>query len=196
MCGLTNKIPLKIRLEPIKKELPYIICALIAVVFSFLVHEFAHWTMGEILGYKMVMTLNVAYPLPRFFNKDWHYTLVSAVGPLVTLLQSLVFYLLIKVRSRKTLYPFLFSAFYLELLSGIMNLRHPNDLGRISESFGIGLLTIPVIFILVHFFLVYKTSTRERYSIKFNLLTLLWVLIFSSAWILTNNKFHVILLSR
>lgn len=142
------------------------------------------------------MTLNVAYPYPPSYNKDWHYTLISAVGPLVTLLQALIFYILIKSRSRKIFYPFLFSAFYLELLSGIMNLRHPNDLGRISESFGIGLLTIPVAFILVHFFLVYITSTRKGYTGKFNLWTLLWVLIFSSAWILVNNKFHVILLGR
>ena len=175
----------------IKKNLTYILYSLIAVVFSFLIHEFTHWTMGEALGYKMAMTLNIAYPLSGSFAEEWQYTLVSAVGPLITLLQTIVVYFLIRTTSNKNLYPLLFSSFYLELLSGIMNFRHANDLGRISTTFGLGLFTIPLIFVLIHFFFLYKTSTREKYTVKFNGLTLLWILLFSSIWILTNQQYHV-----
>jgi hypothetical protein len=150
--------------------------------------------MGELLGYEMIMTLNTCYPAKLSFDKEWHYTLISAVGPLITLLQALIIYLIIKRTSRTIMYPFLFSCFYLELLSGIMNYRHANDLGRISRSFNLGLYTIDIIFVALYLIMIYKTSVREKYSLKFNSVTFLWILLFSSIWILINQKFNVIIL--
>jgi hypothetical protein len=172
----------------------YIICSLIAVILTFLIHEFTHWLMGELLGYEMIMTLNTAYPAKLSYEKDWHYTLISAVGPIITLLQALIIYLIIKRTSRTIMYPFLFSCFCLELLSGIMNYRHANDLGRISRSFNLGLYTIDIIFVALYLIMIYKTSVREKYSLKFNSVTFLWILLFSSIWILINQKFNVIIL--
>ena len=62
-------------------SLKYIAYSLIAVILTFLMHEFTHWVMGELLGYEMIMTLNIAYPAKLSYDKDWHYTLISAVGP-------------------------------------------------------------------------------------------------------------------
>lgn len=175
-------------------NLKYIAYSLIAVVLTFLIHEFAHWTMGELLGYEMIMTLNKAYPVNLSYSEDWHYTLISAVGPLTTLLQAFVVYIIIRRTSRSYIYPLLFSCFYVELLSGIMNFRNANDLGRISRTFNLGFFTIPLFFIAIHFLMVYTTSIREKYTTKFNLVTLLWTLLFSSGWILINQRFNVIIL--
>jgi sterol desaturase/sphingolipid hydroxylase (fatty acid hydroxylase superfamily) len=172
----------------------YVFCTLLAVATSFLLHEFSHWVTGEALGYHMIMTLNKVYPRSLSYTQNWHYTLISAVGPIVTLLQALTLYLLIRKNSNQYLYPFLFSAFFLELLSGIMNFRRPNDLGRISQTFGLGLFTIPLLFVIVHFFLIYKTSNREGYLWKVTGLTFLLVLVFSSIWILANQRFHVVII--
>ena len=172
----------------------YVAYTFIAVVFSFLLHEFTHWSMGELLGYDMEMTLNVTSPKIGAFSQDWQYTLVSAVGPFITLLQSFVFFLWIKKSSQKNLYPFLFSSFYLDLLSGIMNYRHPNDMGRISTTFHLGLFTLPIIFVAMHSLMIYKTTVREQYRWRFNLWTLLWVLVFSSALILINQRYHVVII--
>jgi len=163
-------------------------------VFTFLLHEFAHWITGECLGYKMGMTLNKAYPLNGFFSKDWHYTLVSVVGPVITLIQSICVYVLIRKTHKKLLYPFLLSSFYLEFLSGVMNFRNPNDLGRVSETFHLGLFTIPVVFVLAHYLLIYKTIQREKYSARFTACTFVLILVFSSIWILLNNKFHIVII--
>jgi hypothetical protein len=172
----------------------YILYSLLAVVATFLVHELSHWTIGEFLGYEMRMTLNIVYPIAGKYDKDWHYAFISFVGPLVTLIQAIIFYRLIKEYSNNNLYPFLFTCFYLELLSGIMNFRNPNDLGRISQYLNIGLFTLPILFIAIHFTLIYKTSKRENYTRNYILTTLLLVLAFSSIWILTNQKYKVILL--
>lgn len=172
----------------------FVIYSLLAVVFTIMIHEFTHWTMGELLGYKMRMTLNTVFPIAGKYNKDWHYPLISAVGPLITLLQAIIFYLIIKRYSNRNLYLFLFTCFYLELLSGIMTFRNPNDLGRISSYFNMGLFTLPIIFIAIHFLLVYKTSKRENYEFKFNLVTFLLVLLFSSLWIGINQVHKVIII--
>lgn len=142
----------------------------------------------------MQMTLNKAYPLSGVYSKGWHYTLISATGPLATLLQSLFVFLLIRRLHKKTFYPFLLSAFYLELLSGVMNFRHANDLGRISLNFHLGLYTVPVVFVLLHSLLAWKIILNEKYSVRFTGWTFLLVLLFSSAWILLNNQFHIVLL--
>lgn len=176
---------------PIKFTSKYIVYCLLAVIITFLLHEFSHWITGELLGYKMGMSLNKAYPINGVFRYDWHYTLISATGPVITLLQSLIVFLFIKRTSDFYFYPFLFASFYLELLSGIMNFSNPNDLGRISRTLGWGLFTIPLLFILCHSFLLYKTSKREKYSGRFILSTFFLILLFSSVWILANQKFNI-----
>jgi len=120
--------------------------------------------------------------------------LISSVGPLITLLQAIVFYQLIKQYSNNNFYPFLFTCFYLELLSGILTLRNPNDLGRIGQYSNIGLFTLPILFTIIHFIFIYKTASRENYTRRFILTTLLLVVVFSSIWILTNQKYKVILI--
>lgn len=82
----------------------FVIYSLLAVVFTIMIHEFTHWTMGELLGYKMRMTLNTVFPIAGKYNKDWHYPLISAVGPLITLLQAIIFYLIIKRYSNRNFY--------------------------------------------------------------------------------------------
>ena len=172
----------------------YVILCLTAVVFSFLIHEFSHWAFGEFLGNDMVMTLNFAYPKAGTFLLDWHHHAISAIGPLITMLQSVVFFLLIKRYANQKLFPFLFTPFYLEVLSGIMNYRNPNDLGRISEYLNLGLYTLSVIFVALHFALVFQTVRREKYERRLLVSTLLLVLLFSSAWILSNKALRIVLI--
>ena len=171
-----------------------ILYTLLAVVFSFLIHEFSHWTLGEFLGYEMRMSLNTAWPAKMKYDQDWHYIAISAIGPLITFLQAVIFFFLIKKYSNRDLYPFLFTTFYLMLLSGVLGYRNPNDLGRVSIYFNLGLFTLPVISIVIHFIMLYKTSKRENYDRKFNVTTLLWIIAISSIWILANQKFKVIIL--
>jgi hypothetical protein len=165
-----------------------------AVVFSFLLHEFSHWLMGEALGYDMRMTLNKVYPVAGRYEHDWHYAVISAVGPLITMLQAFVAYRLLQRVHHRGLFPFLFTCFYLELLSGIVSIRNPNDLVRIGGFLNIGTFTLPALFVVVYIWLLYDTIKREQYSRLFVGQTFGWILFFSSVWILTNQQFRIILL--
>ncbi|WP_425392469.1 hypothetical protein [Ekhidna sp.] len=173
----------------------YIFYTLLAVVFTFLIHEFSHWIMGEFLGYEMRMTLNKVYPNYGKYNKDWHYTIISFVGPLITLVQAIIYYLVISRNNNKNFFPFLFTCFYLELLSGIMNYRNPNDLGRIGTSLNMGLFTLPTVFTSLHFLMLLSIAKKKKYKLKFVVKTLLLVILFSSIWILTNQFYHVVIIA-
>ncbi len=140
------------------------------------------------------MTLNSGWPAKGFYDAQWHYTLISAVGPRITLIQTFVFFFIIKKHLAIYLYPFLFSPFFLELTSGLMNFRKPNDLGRISNAYNLGLHTLSIIVVGIHFLLVFITSQRNKYRWKFNLVTFCWVSLFSFIWIGINqiNKVYLI----
>jgi hypothetical protein len=61
----------------------YIAVFAIAVFFSWILHELAHWTVGEYLGYKMGMTLNSSYPISGHYSSDLNYQIISAAGPVL-----------------------------------------------------------------------------------------------------------------
>ena len=151
--------------------------------------------MGELLGYDMVMTLNTGYPKASRWNTMEDYMIVGAVGPIITLITSGTIFLLIRFEGSKYWFTLLFSCFYLELLSGVLNFRHANDLGRISQYFNIGLFTLSVLFVSIHGWLLYSTILNKKYSRAFVVQTLLWILLFSSIWIMANQKFKIILIS-
>jgi len=172
----------------------YVVFTCVAVVITFVLHEFAHWDTGQFLGYDMIMTLNTVSPAKGSYDTDWHYTLISFMGPITTLIQAFMVFLLIRYNHNKNFYPLLFVCFYIEVLAGVMNLINPNDLGRISMAFGLPLLTLPILFITLQGVLLFKTTKREGYDMKFVGLVFFSTILFSSIWILMNNAHHIILI--
>jgi hypothetical protein len=172
----------------------YFLITAFAVFLSFELHELCHFFTGEFLGNKMAMTLNSGYPVNGYYLKEWHFPVVSAAGPLFTLLQALLFYSILKKKDNYYLYPFLFSAFFLRFSAMLISFKRPNDEARISEAIGIGRFTLPLLISAFLFFLVYKISRQYKYSKKLQVFTLLFVLFFYSAIILVDKYFHVKLL--
>jgi hypothetical protein len=172
----------------------YILITFIAVVASWVLHEFAHWVAGELLEYEMGMTLNKAFPVNGKYNSDLHYQLVSAAGPAFTLIEAVVIFFIMRRKKIIALYPFLFTCFYMRLLAAVISVRNPNDEARISESLGLWAFVLPVTMAAVLFFLLYKTSVRYKFSIGFNVITLVLIILFSSVIILADQFFHIRLL--
>ena len=172
----------------------YVAATLVAVPATWLLHEGCHWMTGTALGYDMHLALNAAYPVAGRFRTGWEEQLVSAAGPLVTLLQAVIVFILMRRRSRYLLYPLLFTCFYMRVLAALMSLIHPNDEARISQWMGIGTFTLPAIVATLLFVLVYKT--RQQYGLRTKLVvsTTLLVMLLSSALILADQFFHIRLL--
>lgn len=164
----------------------YIFIFFISLTFSWVLHEFAHWVMGEYLGYKMIMTLNSTFPKTGYYTMDLHYQAVSAAGPVITLSEAILVFMLM-IRQRKILlYPLLFSCFYMRLLATMISFLRANDEARISAALGIGKFTLPLIVTMILLALVYKMTARYRLNVRFNLTNLGLAILFSSIIILTD----------
>ncbi|MET0392368.1 MAG: hypothetical protein ABW019_04470 [Chitinophagaceae bacterium] len=172
----------------------YMAAALVAVPATWLLHEGCHWIAGSALGYDMHMTLNAAYPASSRFRTGREEQLVSAAGPLVTLLQAVLVFMLMRQRSRYLLYPLLFTCFYMRVLAGVMSLIHPNDEARVSQWLGIGTFTLPVIVATLLFIFLYKTTRQYGFPAKLVVITTLLVMLLSSALILADRFVHIRLL--
>ncbi|MFM6926307.1 MAG: hypothetical protein ACKOU7_12450 [Ferruginibacter sp.] len=172
----------------------YLLVIAIAVFLTFELHELTHFFTGEWLGNKMAMTLNSGYPENGFYLKDWHYVVVSAAGPLFTIVQGLIFYFLLKKYDNYFLYPWLLTPFFMRLTAMILSFSNPNDEARISTYLGWGKFTLPLIVSVFLFFLVFTINQKYRYTKRFNLISLLLILFFYSAIILTDKFFHIRLL--
>lgn len=175
-----------------KLNLKYVIACLSAVIFTWVIHEFTHWITSESLGYEAIMTLNTVTPIAGQEQTDWHKIYISASGPLITIAQAIiVFIILMKKGWNKFAYPLLFTPLYMRALAGFFNFINPNDEGRISQFFGIGLFSLSIIVSLILFFLVYKTSKRYELNWKFNTLTALIIMTFSSILIMSDQLFGI-----
>jgi hypothetical protein len=169
----------------------YVFITAIAVFVSFFCHEWAHWAMGELLGNQMAMSLNSSYPVSGNYLKWWHDNVISAAGPLFTIIQAFVFYLVIKKTNNLPWYPFLLMPFIMRLLAMGISFFNANDEARISESAGLGLFTIPLLVCMLLFLPLYSISKKNRYSFKLNALTVLWMILFITALILSDHYFKI-----
>ena len=172
-------------------KLKYVFITATAVFFSFFFHELAHWAAGELLGNKMGMSLNSTYPISGIYLKKWNENFVDAAGPLFTILQAVIFYLIINKTSSRYSYPFLLMAFIERFLAMALTFINLNDEARISNSLGLGLFTLPLIVNAFLFFLCYKTSKKHNYGFKFNAITIAWMVLFFSILILSDQYFKV-----
>lgn len=174
---------------PVNKD--YVALCMGAVIFSWLVHEGAHWAAGQLLGYDMVMTLNKGYPKNGMYNHPAHYQLISAAGPAITLMQAAFIFLYMRQRAALLLYPFLFTCFYMRFLATGLRISNPNDEARISSWLGLGTFTLPLIVVAFLLFMLYRISRQYRFNGKLQLHTALPVVLTSSAIILVDQFFFL-----
>ena len=163
----------------------YILITLLAVFLSFGLHEASHWFAGELIGYNMTMSMNSASPIDvDTYQEEWHGMVISAAGPLFTILQAAAIYLLMRRKPRPLLYPFLFVPLVMRIMAALLGFVHPNDEARISHDLGLSIWTLPAIVCGLLFYFVYRISRQYVLPIQFNLMTLTFVLLFSSIVIL------------
>ena len=171
-----------------KIDFKYTGIVLLAVGVTWLIHEFAHWVVSEALGYSTAMSLNGTRPVEGEYQKGSHQIVVSAAGPVFTILQAFAVYFWFSNKGWiKYLYPFLFTAFYMRTLAGLMNFINLNDEGRVSAFLGLGTFAIPLIVVGILFYLVDNVSRANDLDWKFHLINTLLVMIFSSALILADQ---------
>jgi hypothetical protein len=185
-------------MSEIKKEssirLKYVLATLAAVALTWLIHEFAHWVTGELLGNQMAMTLNTCNPVSGSYKEDWHKTIISTAGPVVTFFEALVIYFLLQKNYSHLLFPALLTCFYMRLVAGGISVINPNDEARISETLGLGTFTLPILISSILFYLVYQIVKKRKFTAKQITVAVLLIMLFSSIIILTDQAMKIRLL--
>lgn len=128
-----------------KAVLPARFYALLFVVGlgTFLAHEFAHWLAGVALGHDMVATPNHVWSRQPMDAADQ--AIVSAAGPVLTVLQGLLGDWLVRRRGLALGFALLYMAFFMRLLAAGMSLLNPNDEARVGQLLGLGTWTLPLL---------------------------------------------------
>jgi hypothetical protein len=145
-------------------------CVLVlAAVATTLVHETGHWAMGVALGHEMAMTFNEAYAVsPKEVAAD-HGMLITAAGPVITIIQALIAFALIRFRGQLLAYPFLFAACFMRFAAAFVSLSHPNDEARLSIDLLGGMWWLPAAVVLALLALTWSATRRLGLGWKTNL---------------------------
>lgn len=173
----------------------YVAIMILATFFTFFFHEMSHWLAYEFLGYDAGFTLNGASAKDTSVKLTKpHRIITSASGPIFTILQAIIFYFILKKRKTILLYPFLFLPFIMRLGATWANQFKPNDEGRISLDLGLNLYTISIIVVGFLFFLIFKISKKNKYSLLFNILTFIVsaILLFGLTYLDSKYKFRFV----
>jgi len=171
-----------------------ILITIVTVFITWEFHEFSHWLAGVLLGNKMTMTLNTAYPTNRKYNEEWNSTIVDSAGPLVTLLQAILSYALIKKYAMRFLFPSLLTCLYMRTLAAALTVINPNDEARISKTFGLGPWLLPITMVGILFYLTFDIAKTKEITKRTILVTAFTILGTSSAIILLDQALKIKLL--
>ncbi len=133
-------------------------------VITNLVHESFHWLAGAALGFEMRFGLNaVSYLSP---TEPWQRALADIAGPLVTIAQGVIAYVLFMRTGSQKIFAFLYAAFFMRLVAGLVSVMHPNDEARVSMFLGLGKWTLPILVAAGLLALVIKASRRLKLGWK------------------------------
>jgi hypothetical protein len=137
-----------------------------AAYFSSLFHEFGHWTVGEILGNDMAFNLNYTWAKAGHYIDDWHDLYVSIGGPAFSVLQSLIFLLIIEKYKSFYAFPFMFFPMFMRFFSLVFGGFDKQDEARISALLGIGTYTFAIIIVVLLILIVWKGSRTLKITMK------------------------------
>lgn len=127
----------------------FIALFILVAIGTNLLHEAAHWVTGQLLGYDMWVNINSAGLESGQYRLASHPQIVSIAGPIFTMLQGLVAYLIFRKNKSLIAFAFIFAAFMMRFVAGLMSLSNPNDEARVSEYLGLGPWTLHIVVVAI-----------------------------------------------
>lgn len=134
--------------------------------FSYLFHEFGHWSIGEILGNDMFYSLNYVWPKAGYYINESHDLYVSIGGPAFTILLSVLSLFILEKYSSVYAYPVLFFQFVIRFFSLVFGGFSQQDEAEISRLMGIGTYTAAIIVLLILTLIVIRASYKLKIDLK------------------------------
>ena len=140
---------------------------MIPVAFlTYLFHEFGHWAVGELLGNKMTLSLNNAAPFSGNYIRETDGLFTLMGGPAFTILQAIIFLIVIEITKSVYAYSFVFFAGFIRFFSILFGGFNFQDEAKISAILNIGIYTIAAIVLVILFLIVWRGTYLLKLNIK------------------------------
>ena len=136
--------------------------------FSYLFHEFGHWSIGEILGNRMVYSMNYVWPKDGHYLQQSHDLYVSIGGPGFSVLQAFIAFLIIEKFGTLYAYPFAFFPMFNRFFSDIFGGLSKQDESRIAALMGTGTYLVAIIVLSILLLIVIRCSYKLKIDAKTN----------------------------
>ena len=96
-----------------KLKAPFFLWLAFVFLITNLLHEAGHWLMGAALGMDMKFGLNGVKYLSA--TTDWQRALADGAGPLVTIVQAIVAYVVVRRSASLKAFAFLYAAAFMRM---------------------------------------------------------------------------------
>jgi hypothetical protein len=127
--------------------------------FTYLFHEFGHWSAGEFLGNDMTLSLNNSAPKSGYFINDSHELWSAIGGPAFTVLQAIIFFIFLRKTKSVYAYSIVFFAVFSRFFSIIFGGLSLQDEARIAAMLEINQY-LPALFVLTILSIILWQSNR------------------------------------
>lgn len=135
---------------------------------SYLFHELGHWSVGELLGNRMVYSLNYVWPREGHYVQESHGLYVSIGGPLFSVLQAVLALLIIEKLTAQYAYPIAFFPMFNRFFSLLLGGFSKQDEARISILMGTGTYLVAIIVLSILLLIVIRCSYKLGIESKTN----------------------------
>jgi hypothetical protein len=139
-----------------------------AAYASYLFHELGHWSVGEILGNRMVYSLNLVWPEGGHYAQESHALYVSMAGPAFNVIQAAIASLTIEKFRVLFAYPFAFFPLFNRIFSLLFGGFSMQDEARIAVLLGTGTYVVAIIVVGMLLSIVVWCSHMLRIGFKAN----------------------------
>jgi hypothetical protein len=164
----------------------------VVTVFSFLIHELAHYVTGEALGYDSWFNLNYAGFQEEVQPSPLETTAITMAGPIITVFQALAAALLIGSHKQLWLYSFVIVALWQRLTAfGISMVVYPNDEARISMMWGLPIWALPSVVVGCLLLVTIWAAYKARAGLIANLIAYVTTSAAIAAVVFGNQAFPV-----
>jgi hypothetical protein len=158
---MKQTISTKIQNDLIESQINWkVILAFIPIAFlTYLFHELGHWTLGELWGNDMTLSLNNSAPIQGHFLNITGALWSAIGGPLFTILQALLFLLLVGLTKSIYAYSIVFFAAFSRFFSIFFGGINRQDEARIAEMLDWNKYLVAAIVLTILFTILWR-STR------------------------------------
>jgi hypothetical protein len=139
---------------------------------SYLIHEFGHWAVGELLGNQMAYSLNYVWPEHGHYLHAVDDLYVSLAGPAFSILQSLCALLVIEKWRAVYAYPFAFFPMFSRFFSLALGGFGKQDEARISVILGLWEYAVAAVVLVTLLTIVTRCSGRLGIGFRGNMFVL------------------------